>query len=59
MLERLCRYKLDIGLAMCKVYAEYWNGDLTIHSMPGYGVDTVLRLFNLIKDTQKLQLDKV
>ncbi|CCK70921.1 protein kinase PKP2 KNAG_0F02560 [Huiozyma naganishii CBS 8797] len=59
ILERPFRYKLGIGLAMCKVYADYWNGDLSLHSMPGYGVDTVLKLGNLMKHTQKKQLDKV
>lgn len=44
---------------MCKVYAEYWNGDLSLHSMPGYGTDVVLKLGNLMKHTKKLQLDKV
>ena len=59
LLKRSFRYKLGIGLAMCKVYAEYWNGDLSLHSMPGYGTDVVLKLGNLMKHTKKLQLDKV
>lgn len=59
LLERSSRYKLGIGLAMCKVYAEYWNGDLTVHSIQGYGTDTVLKLGNLMYHTHKLQLDKV
>ncbi|QLQ82118.1 hypothetical protein HG537_0G03730 [Torulaspora globosa] len=59
LMERSYRYKLGIGLAMCKVYAEYWNGDLTLHSLPGYGTDTVLKLGNLIHSGNKLQLDKV
>ncbi|EDO15253.1 hypothetical protein Kpol_461p7 [Vanderwaltozyma polyspora DSM 70294] len=59
LLERPIRYKLGIGLATCKVYADYWNGDLTLHSIPSYGTDTVLRLGNLMKNTTKLQLDKV
>lgn len=59
LLERSSRYKLGIGLAMCKVYAEYWNGDLTVHSIHGYGTDTVLKLGNLMHHTDKLQLDKV
>lgn len=57
--ERALRYKLGIGLAMCKVYAEYWNGELSLHSVPGYGVDTVLKLGNLLTHTKKKQLDKV
>ncbi|CCD26735.1 protein kinase PKP2 NDAI_0I01660 [Naumovozyma dairenensis CBS 421] len=59
MLERAPRYKLGIGLAMCKTYAEYWNGDLTLNSIPGYGTDTTLKLGNLMAHTNKLQLDKV
>lgn len=59
MLHRSFRYKLGIGLAMCKVYAEYWNGELSLHSIPGHGVDTVLKLGNLLTHTGKKQLDKV
>lgn len=59
MLHRSFRYKLGIGLAMCKVYAEYWNGELSLHSIPGHGVDTVLKLGNLLTHTSKKQLDKV
>lgn len=59
MSQRSFRYKLGIGLAMCKVYAEYWNGELCLHSIPGYGVDTVLKLGNLLTHTKKKQLDKV
>ena len=59
LLKRPFRYKLGVGLAMCKVYAEYWNGDLRVHSMPGYGVDAVLTLGNLMKSTAKKQLDRV
>ncbi|CCE64997.1 hypothetical protein TPHA_0J01760 [Tetrapisispora phaffii CBS 4417] len=59
LLERPFRHKLGIGLATCKVYAEYWNGDITLHSIPGHGTDTVLKLGNLMKNTKKLQLDKV
>lgn len=59
MSERALRYKLGIGLAMCKVYAEYWNGELSLHSVPGHGVDTVLKLGNLLTHTEKKQLDKV
>ncbi|QLG74323.1 hypothetical protein HG535_0G02070 [Zygotorulaspora mrakii] len=58
-IERSYRYRLGIGLAMCKVYAEYWNGDLTSHSIQGYGTDTVLKLGNLMNSNRKLQLDKV
>ncbi|SCV01040.1 LAMI_0G08966g1_1 [Lachancea mirantina] len=59
LLKRSSRYKLGIALAMCKIYAEYWNGDLTVHSIQGYGTDTVLKLGNLMHHTDELQLDKV
>ncbi|KAG0685550.1 hypothetical protein C6P41_004559 [Kluyveromyces marxianus] len=59
LLQRSPRYKLGIGLALCKVYAEYWNGDLTVHSIQGYGTDTVLKLGNLMTNTDRLQLDRV
>ncbi|CDO92980.1 unnamed protein product [Kluyveromyces dobzhanskii CBS 2104] len=59
LLKRSPRYKLGIGLALCNVYAEYWNGGLTVHSIPGYGTDTVLKLGNLMTNTDKLQLDRV
>ncbi|CAR26939.1 hypothetical protein ZYGR_0I02090 [Zygosaccharomyces rouxii] len=59
LLERSHRYKLGIGLAMCKVYADYWNGDLTLHSIQGYGTDVVLKLGNLMNHTSKLQMDRV
>ncbi|CAG59197.1 uncharacterized protein GVI51_F06611 [Nakaseomyces glabratus] len=59
LLKRSFRYKLGIGLAMCKVYAEYWNGDLTLHSIHGFGTDTVLKLGNLMIHTKDKQLDRV
>lgn len=59
MLERAPRYKLGIGLAMCKIYAEYWNGDLSLTTIPGHGTDTVLTLGNLMAHSDELQLDKV
>lgn len=59
LLTRSSRYKLGIALAICKVYSEYWNGDLTLHSMQGYGTDAILKLGNLMYHSDKLQLDKV
>ncbi|CDF88568.1 BN860_13278g1_1 [Zygosaccharomyces bailii CLIB 213] len=59
LLERSHRYKLGVGLAMCKVYADYWNGDLALHSIQGYGTDVVLKLGNLMNNVSKLQLDRV
>lgn len=58
-MKRAPRYQLGIGLALCKVYAEYWNGDLTVHSISGYGTDTVLKIGNLMYNTDRVQLDKV
>lgn len=58
LLGRPFRYKLGIGLAMCKVYADYWDGDLTVHSIDGYGTDTILKLGNLRNHRDIPQLDK-
>ncbi|CCH61785.1 hypothetical protein TBLA_0F02450 [Henningerozyma blattae CBS 6284] len=59
LFERSFRYKLGIGLAMCKVYADYWNGDVQLHSMEGYGTDTVLKLRHLTNYSNVPQLDKL
>lgn len=36
--------RLGIGLPMSRVYAEYWNGDINIMSMDGYGTDAYVRI---------------
>lgn len=59
MLDRERRFKLGIGLALSKVYAEYWNGSLELHSLDGYGTDVVLTLGDLVYYGNKLCLDRV
>lgn len=58
LIQRPANYKLGLGLAMCKVYADYWNGDLVMHSLNGYGTDTYLKLGKLAHTADKLQLDR-
>jgi len=58
LIQRPANYKLGLGLAMCKVYADYWNGDLVMHSLNGYGTDTYLKLGKLGHTHDKLQLDR-
>ncbi|PVU91439.1 hypothetical protein BB559_004133 [Furculomyces boomerangus] len=53
---------LGFGLPMCSVFANYWGGDINIYSLPGYGVDSYIRLPRLgniaenpaIEDTEVL-----
>ncbi|KAF5213490.1 hypothetical protein E0198_001012 [Clavispora lusitaniae] len=52
------QYKLGLGLPMCKVYADYWNGDLTMNSLEGYGSDTCLTLSKLGYHSSVNQLDR-
>jgi signal transduction histidine kinase len=58
LMQRPADYKLGLGLAMCKVYADYWNGDLVMHSLNGYGTDTFLKLGKLGHSHDKRQLDR-
>ncbi|KAJ1820371.1 [Pyruvate dehydrogenase (acetyl-transferring)] kinase 2, mitochondrial [Coemansia sp. RSA 2599] len=32
------------GLPMSNVYAKYWGGSVSVHSLPGYGVDAYVQL---------------
>ncbi|KAG7662543.1 PKP2 [[Candida] subhashii] len=50
--------KLGMGLAMCSVYADYWNGELSMNSLEGYGCDTSLMLTKLGYHTNVIQLDR-
>ncbi|XBW34686.1 hypothetical protein QEN19_000254 [Hanseniaspora menglaensis] len=59
ILSRESRFKLGIGLALCKVYAEYWNGSMDLYSLDGYGTDVVLTLGDLVYYGSKLSLDRV
>ncbi|ODQ66003.1 hypothetical protein NADFUDRAFT_46557 [Nadsonia fulvescens var. elongata DSM 6958] len=51
--------KLGMGLPMSRVYADYWNGALDLHSLEGHGCDVFLRISRLGNKNEKLQLDKV
>ncbi|KAJ9213822.1 hypothetical protein DTO166G4_4601 [Paecilomyces variotii] len=39
--------RLGMGLPMSRVYAEYWAGNLELHSLEGYGVDAFLQISKL------------
>lgn len=56
--RRRHKHKLGLGLPMCKVYADYWNGNLTMDSLEGYGSDTCLVLRKLGLHTNVIQLDR-
>lgn len=58
LITRPHRYKLGLGLPMCKVYADYWNGDLSMNSLEGYGSDTCLVLSKLGVYQNTNQLDR-
>ena len=51
--------KLGMGLPLSRIYADYWDGHLDLHSLEGYGVDVFLRISRLGNQNEKLQLDKV
>lgn len=57
IIKRPSNFHLNMGLAMCKVYADYWNGNLVMNSLDNYGVDTYLTLQRL-GTNQDLNLDK-
>lgn len=58
LIKRPFEYKLGLGLPMCKVYADYWNGNLSMNSLEGYGSDTCLTLSKLGYHSQSIQLDR-
>lgn len=58
LITRPHEFKLGLGLPMCKVYADYWNGDLLMNSLEGYGSDTSLTLSKLGLYSTKTQLDR-
>ncbi|KAI6782882.1 Pyruvate dehydrogenase-like protein [Emericellopsis cladophorae] len=39
--------RLGMGLPLSRVYAEYWAGNLDVHSLEGYGVDAFLQISRL------------
>ena len=58
LMSRPYKNKLGLGLPMCKVYADYWNGDLSMNSIEGYGSDTCLTLSKLGFHSNVIQLDR-
>lgn len=51
--------KLGMGLPLSKIYVEYWDGHIDLHSLEGYGCDVYLRISRLGNQSEKLQLDRV
>ncbi|ODV86014.1 hypothetical protein CANARDRAFT_184530, partial [[Candida] arabinofermentans NRRL YB-2248] len=58
LVSRPFEYTLGISLPMCKIYTDYWNGELDMFSIEGYGTDVYLKLSKLGSGGDKLQLDK-
>lgn len=58
LINRHYKFKLGLGLPMCKVYADYWNGNLSMNSIEGYGSDTCLELSKLGFHSNVIQLDR-
>lgn len=58
LITRPYEYKLGLGLPMCKVYADYWNGDLLMNSLEGFGSDTCLKLSKLGYHSNVIRLDR-
>jgi hypothetical protein len=46
--------RLGIGLPMSRIYAEYWAGNLELHSLEGYGVDVFLQIPKLGNKNEQL-----
>lgn len=46
--------RLGIGLPMSRVYAEYWAGNLELHSLEGFGVDAFLQVSKLGNKNEQL-----
>ncbi|ODV64350.1 protein kinase PKP2 [Ascoidea rubescens DSM 1968] len=58
LIKRPLNFKLGLGLPMCKVYAEYWNGDIKMNCLNNYGTDIYLKLRKLNSLNEKPQLDR-
>ncbi|KAK3685844.1 branched-chain alpha-ketoacid dehydrogenase kinase [Podospora appendiculata] len=46
--------RLGMGLPLSRVYAEYWAGSLSLHSLEGYGVDAFLQISKLGNKNEQL-----
>jgi hypothetical protein len=46
--------RLGMGLPLSRVYAEYWAGSLSVHSLEGYGVDAFLQISKLGNKNEQL-----
>lgn len=46
--------RLGMALPLCRVYAEYWAGNLALHSLEGYGVDAFLQISKLGNKNEQL-----
>jgi len=46
--------RLGMGLPLSRVYAEYWAGNLELHSLEGYGVDAFLQISKLGNKNEQL-----
>ncbi|KAI3405408.2 PKP2 [Candida oxycetoniae] len=58
LMDREYEHKLGMGLPLSSVYADYWNGNLQMNSIEGYGCDTALTLSKLGYHTNVVQLDR-
>ncbi|ANB14729.1 protein kinase PKP2 [Sugiyamaella lignohabitans] len=57
--SRSSHLKLGMGLPLSRVYAEYWDGALDLHSLEGYGCDVFLKISRLGNQMERLSLDRV
>ncbi|KAG4435132.1 hypothetical protein IFR05_009397 [Cadophora sp. M221] len=48
--------RLGMGLPLSRVYAEYWAGNLELHSLEGYGVDAFLQISKLGNKNEQLTM---
>lgn len=46
--------RLGMGLPMSRVYAEYWAGNLEMHSLEGYGCDAFLQISKFGNNNEQL-----
>lgn len=58
LISRPHQYRLGLGLPMSRIYADYWNGDLQMNSLDGYGCDTSLTLSKLGFHSTTVLLDR-